>query len=38
MTPIDRTVGWLAANPEFLILAALILIAAAVLSARRSEA
>jgi len=38
MFPIGRTVGWLAANPEAVILIALVLIAVAVLSARRSEA
>ena len=32
------TVNWLAANPEFVILAALLLIAVALMSARRSEA
>jgi len=38
MIPIDRTIGWLAANPEAVILIALVLIAVVVLSARRSEA
>ena len=38
MSPIDHTVGWLAAHPEYLILAALVLMAVAILSARRSEA
>jgi len=38
MIPIDRTIGWLAANPEAVILIALVLIAVAVLTARRSEA
>ncbi len=38
MLPIDRTVGWLAANPEIMILVALLLIAVAVLSARKTEA
>ena len=38
MLPINHTVGWLADHPEFLILAALVLMAIAILSARRTEA
>ena len=38
MLPLDHTIGWLAANPGIVIVAALILIAVAVLSARGSAA